>query len=148
MKTLQQLRDGGWSENPDGSWSKRTGDSWFRIPHSDVKVPPTKPPKCIRQISKPLNQTEQRYKDRMIAQGITDIREQAITLKLDPPFKSYRADLSYVTMHNSLCLVEVKGPHRFRRAGIAKVALAAKTYPEFAFLLAEWDGKEWKETGL
>lgn len=143
--TAELLKEKGFVELASGNWAKGGIGDNLEIIKAEIVA---KPPKRIRQSSKPLNQTEQRYKERMIAQGITDIREQAITLKLDPPFKSYRADLSYVTMHNSLCLVEVKGPHRFRRAGIAKVALAAKTYPEFAFLLAEWDGKEWKETGL
>jgi hypothetical protein len=73
--------------------------------------------------------------------------EQAITLRLDAPFRSYRPDFAF-TNAQQLWLVEVKGPHRFREKGIAKAALAAKTYPMFTFLLAEWDGKQWKETVL
>ena len=73
------------------------------------------------------------------------IWEQAITLALDPPFKSYRADLAYWREgdgFNELVLFECKANHRFAKAGIAKAALAAKTYPQFRFELAFWNGKD------
>ncbi len=103
--------------------------------------------KRIRQSSKPiLNKTEQRYFELLASQG-RSVLKQAITLRLDPPYKSYRPDLAYLSQAG-LCLVEVKGPHRFRKAGIAKAALAAKTYPWFHFVLADWTGTEWKESVL
>ncbi len=95
-----------------------------------------------------LNKTEARYRDLLKARGRTLILEQAITLSLDPPFRSYRPDLAFIDPAGALWLYEVKGPHRFRRAGIAKVALAAKTYPMFQFILAEWTKEGWKETSL
>jgi len=95
-----------------------------------------------------LNKTETRWKAVLESRGVTGIMEQAITLRLDPPFKSYKPDLAYHTPTGGLCFVEVKGPHRFRKAGIAKAALAAKTYPQFRFELADWTGKEWKESVL
>lgn len=103
------------------------------------------PPKPIKPR---LNKTETRWKAVLESRGVTGIMEQAITLRLDPPFKSYKPDLAYHTPTGGLCFVEVKGPHRFRKAGIAKAALAAKTYPQFRFELADWTGKEWKESVL
>ena len=44
--------------------------------------------------------------------------------------------------------MEVKGPHRFREKGIAKAALAAKTYPMFRFALFDWTKEGWKESVL
>jgi hypothetical protein len=76
-----------------------------------------------------------------------EVLEQAITLRLDPPFTSYRPDLAYMR-GTCLALVEVKGPHRFREKGIAKAALAAKTYPMFRFELFDWTKEGWKESVL
>ena len=105
-------------------------------------------PSRIRQSSKPLmNHTELRCQALLESRGVVNIMQQAITLRLDPPFKSYRPDLAYLGT-SGLVLVEVKGEHRFKRAGIAKAALAAKTYPQFRFELFEWDSKTWKESVL
>ncbi len=73
--------------------------------------------------------------------------KQAITLRLDPPFQRYTPDLAFIA-NGILVLIEVKGLHRFRRAGIAKAALAAKTYPQFLFKLYEWINNDWKITLL
>ena len=101
----------------------------------------------IRQSQKPLlNRTEQQYYDLLVERGHS-VRKQALTLRLDPPFKSYTPDLFYLGTFG-IVLVEVKGPHRFREKGIAKAALAAKTYPEFRFELADWTGTKWKITVL
>jgi hypothetical protein len=106
------------------------------------------PAKRIRQSDKPLmNLTEQKCQALLECRGVVGIMQQAITLRLGPPFKSYRPDLAYLGA-SGLVFVEAKGQHRFRRAGIAKVALAAKTYPQFRFELFEWDGKAWKESVL
>ena len=96
--------------------------------------------------SRLLNKTEQRWCN-VLEYGGYQVLKQAITLGLDPPFTSYRPDLAYFK-GNSLTFVEVKGPHRFREKGIAKAALAAKTYPMFRFELAEWTGEGWKESLL
>ncbi len=112
------------------------------------------PPKRIRQSTKPLlNVTEQRYCNILESCGrqCSPVFKQAFTLRLDPPYKSYTPDLAYFSHGNgypALTFVEVKGPHRFRKAGIAKAALAAKTYPQFRFELADWDGKQFKESVL
>ncbi len=96
-----------------------------------------------------LNKTETRARDILRARQYSPIWEQAITLKLDPPFKSYRPDLAHMsTLSDVLTLIEVKGPHRFRRAGIAKAALAAKTYPQFRFELWDWKDGQFKVTIL
>ena len=103
------------------------------------------PPK---RIPKPLlNKTEQRCCDLLEANGFR-VLKQAIRLRMDPPYKSYTPDLAFVSPRYGLVFVEVKGPHRFREKGIAKAALAAKTYPMFRFALHEWDGKQWKVTVL
>lgn len=97
---------------------------------------------------KRLNKLETRYRDILLRRGENPL-EQAITLALDPPFKSYRPDLAYVSAVYGLVFIETKGPHRFREKGIAKAALAAKTYPMFRFELVEYDKDNgWKTTLL
>ena len=93
-----------------------------------------------------LNKTEQRWCNILEGRGFTVMR-QAITLALSPPFKSYRPDLA-VFEEGRLVLWEVKAKHRFREKGIAKAALAAKTYPQLRFKLADWTGAGWKESVL
>jgi len=106
------------------------------------------PAKRVRQSSKPLmNKTELRWAAELKARQIGYVLEQAITLRLDPPFKSYRPDIAVVCA-GEVRFWEVKAPHRFAQKGIAKAALAAKTYPQFEFTLAMWDGKRWEETKL
>ena len=105
------------------------------------------PPNRTRQSSKPLNGLETKWLGMLEGRGVIGIMKQAIALRLDPPFTSYRPDLAYLGQ-SGLVLVEIKGPHRFREKGIAKAALAAKTYPQFRFELAEWTGSEWKESVL
>jgi len=111
-------------------------------------------PKRIRQSTKPLlNKTEQRCYDMLVGRGpgknYGKIFKQAFTLRLDPPYRSYTPDLAYIRdVSGDLVFIEVKGPHRFRKAGIAKAALAAKTYPQFRFELFEWAKGEWKESVL
>lgn len=134
---------------PDASKSTLARNLIGKVPFGQLQAhPPVIEGKRIRQSQKPqTNQTEQRCVQRLEARGVVNIMKQAITLRLDPPFKSYRPDLAYLGA-SGLVFVEAKGQHRFRRAGIAKAALAAKTYPQFRFELFEWDGKEWKESVL
>lgn len=103
-------------------------------------------PKPHKRLRRSLNKSETKYCAILESKGYK-VRKQSITLALDPPYKSYTPDLAY-KVGFALVLVEVKGPHRFREKGIAKAALAAKTYPEFTFLLADWVGGQWKETIL
>ncbi len=100
------------------------------------------------KVAKPLsNKTERRFRAILEAREYNPIWEQAITLRLDAPFTSYRPD--YATFKGGyLWFYEVKAPHRFARAGIAKAALAAKTYPQFKFILAMWEDGQFKETVL
>lgn len=93
-----------------------------------------------------LNKTEKRWCSVLEARGYK-VMKQAITLKLDPPFTSYRPDLAVLEV-DMLVFYEVKAPHRFARAGIAKAACAAKTYPGFTFRLAMWTKEGWKESVL
>lgn len=116
--------------------------------HTNRPVGPAEGASPSPGVPKPLlNKTEQRCCDHLESNGFR-VRKQAITLRLDPPYKSYRPDLAYVSVIYGLIFVETKGPHRFREKGIAKAALAAKTYPEFRFELWDWDGKKWKTTVL
>ena len=127
----------------EATWRKRKALGGINPPSppSDAPAPAQKPKKPL------LNKTEQRCRDILAARGYQPILEQAITLRLDPPFKSYTPDLAYVK-GTYLTLVEVKGPHRFREKGIAKAALAAKTYPMFRFELFDWTKDGWKESVL
>lgn len=103
--------------------------------------------KRIRQDTKPLlNRLESQWLTWFQGNYSTPVIAQSITLRLDPPFTSYRPDFAY--LDRGLVLVEVKGPHRFREKGIAKAALAAKTYPMFQFVLFEKRDGEWKSTIL
>lgn len=111
------------------------------------KIPFMAANRRIRQSNPLLNATEDEWARLLGMQGVTGIMKQAITLRMDPPYKSYRPDLAYIGKYG-LTFVEVKGPHRFREKGIAKAALAAKTYPQFRFELAEWTGSKWKESVL
>ena len=132
-------------ERCNANMKRRPQDSaWPQI------VAPAPTPKRRAISLRGLNKTETRYRDLLRARGETTILEQAITLALDPPFRSYRADLVTVDLEGEgiLHFYEVKGNHRFKRAGIAKVALASKTYPFFTFFLAEWTKEGWKETVL
>lgn len=135
----------GLPSNPLPSLMKRNPHLWPPACREDVPIP-TASPKRIRQSGKALlNKTEGKWKAILDMRGITGILEQAITLRLDPPFKSYRPDMAYIR-DGQLTLVEVKGPHRFREKGIARAALAAKTYPMFRFELADWTANGWKES--
>ena len=113
--------------------------------HSESEAPSLmkglRPAKRIRE----LNKTEARWADVLAGRGYSPVLKQCITLALDPPFTSYRPDLAY-WKRQGLIFVEVKGEHRFKEKGIAKVALAAKTYPMFRFELVQWTGTEWKES--
>lgn len=121
-------------------------------PPTHAKAPTSHPVTLVKEkIPKPLlNALEKKWKAVLVGRGVTesDIMEQAITLRLDPPFKSYTADLALTLPLGKLVLFEVKGPHRFREKGIAKAALAAKTYPQLTVVLADWKNKQWKETTL
>lgn len=129
---------------------RRLNPHLYGAPKSQALAPTThpEPPGGIKTPKQPkprLNKRETLWKAVLVERGTIGLCEQAITLRLDPPFKSYTPDLAYVD-EAGLVLVEVKGPHRFREKGIAKAALAAKTYPQFRFELADWTGKEWKES--
>ncbi len=109
----------------------------YSSPHAVRDQPkPVKMPKPL------LNVTEQKYYDRLAQ--FYKVFKQAITLRMDPPFARYTPDLAYIDSRGALVFVEVKGPHRFREKGIAKAALAAKTYPMLRFELAEWTGHDFK----
>lgn len=128
-RKVASLRSGGPVARPDD-------------PGATLTPPGRKnPPKPL------LNALESRYRDHLKAMGY-QVLEQAITLRLDPPFKSYRPDLAYVSDTKQLVFAETKGPHRHAEKGIAKVALATKCYPMFRFILAQWVNNQWKETVL
>lgn len=130
----------GWVKRPDGYWEQpkvKLG------PNYGTEPPKPKAPKA----PKPLcNKTESRWYGVMVARGYAGILAQAITLRLDPPFKSYRPDFFYIGPNGGWRFVEVKAQHRFAEKGIAKAALAAKTYPQFTFELAMWKNKQWHES--
>ena len=102
---------------------------------------------AVARVSSKLNKTEARYRDR-IRLNYGKIFEQAITLAIDPPFRSYRPDLAAFE-ESTLHVFEVKAEHRFKEKGIAKAALAAKQWPNIVFHLALWTiNKVWKESIL
>ena len=119
------------------------GETTLAVPPADGSAAPVARPARIRK----SNKTEQRCRDILLARGYHPVLEQAITLRLDFPFTSYRPDLAYMK-GTYLTLVECKAPHRFREKGIAKAALAAKTYPMFRFELFDWTATGWKESVL
>lgn len=129
-----QLVAEGWTRRPDGYWEPPRQVGKPRPIHGTTELASPK-----KRIRKPLlNQTETYCLMQLEANGHRNIMKQAITLRLDPPFKRYTPDLAYM-QGTYLTLIEVKGPHRFREKGIAKAALAAKTYPMFRFELWDWN---------
>jgi hypothetical protein len=139
----ESRRDSGQSGKPS-----RTSPLEIQRESEPVSARPARPSQRIRKATKPLlNKTETRCRDILLARGYQPVLEQAITLRLDTPFRSYRPDLAYMR-GTYLTLVEIKGPHRFREKGIAKAALAAKCYPMFRFELWDWTDKGWKESVL
>lgn len=113
-------------------------------PLEEQPVVTTQHPKAPKPL---LNKLESAWLAWFKATHAEVVLTQAITLRLDPPFTSYRPDFAYMDLsHGELVLVEVKGQHRFREKGIAKVALAAKTYPLFTFVLYERVDGYWKST--
>lgn len=120
-----------------------------RKPDGVVSIPPN-PADAVQPILAPkkalLNKTEKRWCAVLEGRGYK-VMKQAITLRLDPPFSSYRPDLACFE-EGQLVVWEVKAPHRFARAGIAKAACAAKTYSCFTFKLAMWTKEGWKESVL
>jgi len=147
--TPQQVKDLGYDPTDPGAVLRKAipanskGDSGHFDGSGDIKTPK----KRLRQSGKPLlNELEKSWRNVLIASG-HKVLEQAITLRLDPPFKRYRPDLAY-QLHGTLVLVECKGHHRFREKGIARVALAAKTYPMFRFELVERNGVDWKISAM
>lgn len=142
--TTQQLKDLGYVETKPGHWHKGSELVLNPLPESrkDIlsAIKTYKATNCL------LNKTEYRYCFILEARGL-EVLKQAITLRLDPPYKSYKPDLAYLGQFG-LTFVEVKAKHRFYEKGVAKAALAAKTYPQFRFELAVWENNEWRETVL
>jgi hypothetical protein len=140
-KNISDLQATGFVQGVDGSFHKPKQRSLAAL------APAFTAAAMVKRVPKSLlNKTEARWLAVLEGRGHA-VLKQAITLRLDPPFKSYRPDMSYVYC-GKLTLVEVKGPHRFREKGIARAALAAKTYPMFRFELADWTAKGWKESVL
>lgn len=117
-------------------------------------------PLAIKQIApkkKPLmNKTELRFKAELERRGHKIILCQAITFRLGDRL-TYRPDFVTVDALASegtliwlgdrirLTCYETKAPHRFARAGIDKLKMAATIYPWIAWKLVMRKGNEWSE---
>jgi hypothetical protein len=143
-KIEQALGEGGGAANRNCSLKPGDGPASSLV----CAAKPSQNPRNERPARPPiLNKTERRFRDILLARNYAPVLEQAITLRLDPPFTSYRPDLAVFEL-GKFVFWEVKAPHRFARAGIAKAACAAKTYPRLTFRLAMWTAQGWKETTL
>lgn len=144
MKTEQQLRDAGYHPNPDGSWSKGFVDGTLRFPKATVATPP-KPPKRIRQSSKPLmNKLEQEW------HGILSDRPGYVVLAQSIRFMLgngiwYKPDF-VVLGEAGIMAYEVKGPHAFR-GGFENLKVAAHIYQRNIWWWLVWkdDRDHWQE---
>lgn len=133
----------GYVKGPDGQWSKPRpkGRTLCQIFASEAYKPSQRPKKA-----KPegMNQTERRYhellKDRY-PNG--DIRVQSITLLLAPRCR-FTPDFAVFFPAEKAIMVDVKGGHTWEDS-IIKNKWAAVAYPMFRFIMAKWDGKQWKE---
>lgn len=148
--TVETLKELGFKEMPSGNWIKTTTGGNAELVEPSLVAKPELPPvpfKTMNRIPKPrLNKTETKACALLEARG-HKVWKQAITLALDPPFRSYRADLAFMDC-GTLNLIEAKAPHRFAKAGIAKAAVAAKTYPQFVFRLFMWTKNGFHESIL
>jgi hypothetical protein len=130
----------GFVQNPDGSYSKPKRDPKV-IPQA---APATRPPKRIRQDTKPLmNKLELEWLDVLKESYIQrPILIQAIRLRLANGLW-YKPD--FIVLNGISDPVfgygyEVKGPHAFR-GGFENLKMAATKYPSIKWFLV------WKEKG-
>jgi hypothetical protein len=96
---------------------------------------------CPGTSRKGPNRLETRYNAEMVLPA--DARYEALTLILSDGTR-YTPD--WVTHEGgAVVLHEVKGPHRFARAGIERYRRARDQWGHvFRFVLAKWDGKAWR----
>ena len=107
----------------------------------------TKPPKRIRQSSKPLmNNLEQEWFAVLHVRypsHAKSIRPQVVRFKLGNGIW-YKPDIWCPTLGTWGCCWEVKGPHSFR-GGIENLKCAAYAYPEVKWVLVWKENGQWKE---
>lgn len=124
----------------------------LRNSEGNVVAIATLPIKQLPPKKKPLlNKTESLFHAELMRRESGDIYCQAITLKLADKL-SYRPDFVTVDRIETtggvffrITAYETKAPHRFARAGIQKLRMAAEKFPWIQFRLITRNGKEWTE---
>jgi hypothetical protein len=107
-----------------------------------VQVPKTQ---NIATEEQRLNKTERRFLAILRARHGQNVRVQAITLVLANRCR-YTPDFS-VCFFGKLILWEIKGGF-IREDSWIKLKMAARLYPEFDFVMAQWKNGEWTEVEI
>ena len=90
-----------------------------------------------------LNKTEARWRDVLVSRKYRPVWEQAIRLKLAERLH-YTPDFASI-LCGVLTFWEVKGAFE-RDDAIVKLKSAAKLFPDFNFIKAQWKNGKWTET--
>jgi len=93
-----------------------------------------------------LNKTERRYYEILQRRRIRSLKVHALRLKLAYR-DTYTPEFSGVDEQGRFTIWEVKGPF-IREDAWQKLKMAARSFPEFRFIMAQWDGKQWEETWI
>lgn len=128
-----------------GNWQQDIYDDYQR--RKGIKTEPPKPePQIIRQKTKPLNKTEERFRltylETWIRDGTIDRYgdHESITLRLangarfSPDFPTWK--------DGRLTFYEVKGAKIWDDAK-DRLKFAPKAFPEFKFFVCRWKKGEW-----
>ena len=155
MKGMREIPPG-YEQDPNGSYSKKLRpknlDAGSKVGPSSSRADATvvtESPRVGFEIQPStdeakLNKTEKAYLA-ILRSRHSDVRIQAITLKLGNDTR-YTPDFSTIVGGNYV-FFEVKGGF-VREDGWIKLKIAARTYREFRFVLAQYKGKIWKEEAV
>lgn len=144
--TEQQLKEMGYAENKVGEW-QRLGPSLSvcQAPpdrRQQAMNEPPKPPKRIRQSSKPLmNKLESEFKEYYENYSGHTLIPQALRFRLGNGIW-FKVDFVAFSQNGNWAF-EIKGPHAFR-GGFENLKVAASLYPQFVWMLWWKDGNQWK----
>lgn len=153
--TTQQLAAMGYVEtDTPGIWRKpsefwKPSQTHAKAPQNDsVVVGATKPPKRIRQSTKPLmNRLELEWYDNLKVR-FQILVSQSLRFKLGngiwykPDFVAWPS--GFESQDTRMRAFEVKGPYSFR-GGFENLKVAAHQYPQIKWTLVWKEGGQWKE---
>jgi hypothetical protein len=110
-------------------------------PVAALNAPPVRPMTTDEQR---LNKTERRWLDVLRSRNFVGLGIQSLTLKLGHDCR-YTPDFITCDVAGLVTLWEVKGPWIYEKA-MYKPRTAARQFPWFRFVLAQWKTGQWTET--